>query len=125
MAKILVVDDDPDFVETTRIVLEREGHTIASAAGGGEALDKIAEDTPDLIILDVIMDSVLEGLSVSRELSQHSDYRDIPIVMITSIPDTDYAELFPTDEYVHLDTFLTKPVAPDRLVKEVDRLLKR
>jgi CheY-like chemotaxis protein len=125
MAKILVVDDDPDFVETTRIVLEREGHTIASAAGGGEALDKIAEDTPDLIILDVIMDSVLEGLSVSRELSEHSDYRDIPIVMITSIPDTDYAELFPTDEYVHLDTFLTKPVAPDRLVKEVDRLLKR
>jgi CheY-like chemotaxis protein len=125
MAKILVVDDDPDFVETTRIVLEREGHTIASAAGGGEALDKIAEDTPDLIILDVIMDSVLEGLSVSRELSQHSDYRDIPIVMITSIPDTDYAELFPTDEYVHLDTFLTKPVAPDRLVKEVNRLLKR
>ena len=125
MAKILVVDDDPDFVETTRIVLEREGHTIASAAGGGEALDKIAEDTPDLIILDVIMDSVLEGLSVSRELSQHSDYRDIPIVMITSIPNTDYAELFPTDEYVHLDTFLTKPVAPDRLVKEVNRLLKR
>jgi two-component SAPR family response regulator len=45
--------------------------------------------------------------------------------MITSIPDTDYAELFPTDEYVHLDTFLTKPVAPDRLVKEVNRLLKR
>ena len=125
MAKILVVDDDPDFVEATRIVLKREGHTIVSAAGGGEALDKIAEDTPDLIILDVIMDSVLEGLSVSRELSQHSDYRDIPIVMITSIPDTDYAELFPTDEYVHLDTFLTKPVAPDRLVKEVNRLLKR
>jgi len=125
MAKILVVDDDPDFVEATRIVLEREGHTIASAAGGGEALDKMAEDTPDLIILDVIMDSVLEGLSVSRELSQHSDYRDIPIVMITSIPNTDYAELFPTDEYVHLDTFLTKPVAPDRLVKEVNRLLKR
>jgi len=125
MAKILVVDDDPDFVEATRIVLKREGHTIVSAAGGGEALDKIAEDTPDLIILDVIMDSVLEGLSVSRELSQHSDYRDIPIVMITSIPNTDYAELFPTDEYVHLDTFLTKPVAPDRLVKEVNRLLKR
>jgi len=125
MAKILVVDDDPDFVEATRIVLKREGHTIVSAAGGGEALDKIAEDTPDLIILDVIMDSVLEGLSVSRELSEHSDYKDIPIIMITSIPNTDYAELFPTDEYVHLDTFLTKPVAPDRLVKEVNRLLKR
>ena len=123
MAKILVVDDDPDFVEFTRIVLEREGHTIVSAAGGGEALDKIAEDTPDLIVLDVIMDTVLDGLSVSRELSEHADYKQVPIIMITSIANTDYAELFPTDEYVHLDTFLTKPVAPERLVKEVNRLL--
>ena len=124
MAKILVVDDDPDFVEFTRIVLEREGHTIVSAAGGGEALDKIVEDTPDLIVLDVIMDTVLDGLSVSQELGEHEDYKQIPIVMITSIANTDYAELFPTDEYVHLNTFLTKPVAPERLVKEVNRLLK-
>jgi CheY-like chemotaxis protein len=125
MAKILVVDDDPDFVEFTRIVLEREGHTIVSAAGGGEALDKIAEDTPDLIVLDVIMDTVLDGLSVSQELGEHEDYGQVPIIMITSIANTDYAELFPTDEYVHLDTFLTKPVAPERLVKEVNRLLQR
>jgi CheY-like chemotaxis protein len=124
MAKILVVDDDPDFVEFTRIVLEREGHTVVSAAGGGEALDKIVEDTPDLIVLDVIMDTVLDGLSVSQELGGHEEYKEIPIVMITSIANTDYAELFPTDEYVHLNTFLTKPVAPERLVKEVNRLLK-
>lgn len=124
MAKILVVDDDPDFVEFTRIVLEREGHTIVSAAGGGEALDKIAEDTPDLIVLDVIMDTVLDGLSVSQELGEHAEYKQVPIIMITSIANSDYAELFPTDEYIHLDTFLTKPVAPERLVKEVNRLLK-
>ena len=124
MAKILVADDDPDFVEFTRIVLEREGHTIVSAAGGGEALDKIVEETPDLIVLDVIMDTVLDGLSVSQELGEHEEYKQIPIVMITSIANTDYAELFPTDEYVHLNTFLTKPVAPERLVKEVNRLLK-
>ena len=125
MAKILVVDDDPDFVEFTRIVLEREGHTIVSAAGGGEALDKIADDTPDLIVLDVIMDTVLDGLSVSQELGEHAAYKQVPIIMITSIANSDYAELFPTDEYVHLDTFLTKPVAPERLVKEVGRLLKQ
>jgi len=123
MAKILVVDDDPDFVEFTRIVLDREGHTVVSAAGGGEALDKIVEDSPDLIVLDVIMDTVLDGLSVSQELKEHAEYKQIPIVMITSIANTDYAELFPTDEYVHLDTFLTKPVAPERLVEEVNRLL--
>lgn len=123
MAKILVVDDDPDFVEFTRVVLEREGYTIVSAAGGGEALDKIVEDAPDLIILDVIMDTVLDGLSVAQELGERPDYRDIPIIMVTSIANTDYAELFPTDEYVHLDTFLTKPITPERMVKEVNRLL--
>lgn len=124
MAKILVADDDPDFVEFARIVLEREGHTIVSVAGGGEAVDKIAEDTPDLIILDVIMDTFLDGLSVSQELSEHAGYEQIPIIMITSIANTDYAELLPTDERIHLDTFLTKPVAPERLAMEVNRLLR-
>ena len=125
MAKILVVDDDPDFVETTRIVLENAGHTVQGAADGSEALDKIAANVPELVILDVIMSSILEGLSVSQELSEHPDFKHIPIIMVTSIANTDYAELFPTDEYIHLDTFLTKPVAPERLQQEVDRLLKR
>ena len=125
MAKILVVDDDPDFVEAARIVLEREGHTVVSASGGGAALDKVARDKPDLILLDVMMDSVLDGLSVAQELGARGDYRSIPIIMSTSIATTDYAEMFPTDEYIHMNAFLTKPVAPARLVKEVNRLLKR
>ncbi len=123
MAKILVVDDDPDFVEFARIVLESGGHTIVSAGGGGEALDMIAMDTPDLIVLDVMMDSILDGLSVARELGERSDYRDVPIIMVTSIANTDYAELFPTDEYIHLDSFHTKPIKPERLIEEVNRLL--
>jgi CheY-like chemotaxis protein len=125
MAKILVVDDDPDFVATTSIVLRREGHDVISASNGDEALQKVADEAPDLIILDVIMSTVLEGLSVSQELGGRPEYRDIPIVMITSIATTHYAELFPTDEYIHLDTFVTKPVTPARLLKEVNRLLMR
>jgi len=125
MARILVVDDDPDFVAAARIVLEREGHAVVSAANGNEALQCIAEDTPDLVILDVIMSTVLDGLHVSQELERHADYRDIPILMVTSIAGTGYAELFPTDEYVHVDGFLSKPVSPSRLVKEVERLLRK
>jgi CheY-like chemotaxis protein len=125
MARILVVDDDPDFVATTRLVLEREGHSIVSAANSAGALECIAKDTPDLIILDVIMSTVLDGLSVSQELGRSPDYRDIPIIMVTSIASTGYAQLFPTDEYVHLDSFLSKPVSPERLAKEVQRLLRR
>lgn len=123
MASILVVDDDPDFVAATRIVLERAGHTVSNAGNSQHALVCIAQDTPDLIILDVIMSTVLDGLSVSQELEHSPDYRDIPIIMVTSIASTEYAQLFPTDEYVHLDSFLSKPVSPERLVQEVKRLL--
>jgi CheY-like chemotaxis protein len=125
MARILVVDDDPDFVAATRIVLEREGHVVVSAANSSEALECIAEDTPDLVVLDVIMSTVLDGLQVSQELERHTDTSSIPIIMVTSIADSSYAQLFPTDEYVHVDSFLSKPVSPARLVKEVDRLLRR
>src|SRR5512135_3583495 len=100
MNKILVVDDDPDFVETTRIALEREGYRVDCVASGDEALQQVRHDMPDLIILDVIMSSVLDGLSVARELGDHPDYQSITIIMSTSIANTDYAELFPTDEYI-------------------------
>jgi CheY-like chemotaxis protein len=125
MAKILVVDDDPDFVATTTITLEQEGHDVTCAVNSAEALEKITAEPPDLIILDMIMTTVLDGLTVSQTLGDRPEYQDIPIIMVTSIATTDYAELFPTDEYIHLDAFLTKPVTPARLVKEVHRLLSR
>ena len=123
MSKILVVDDDPDFVEATRIVLEQAGYAVVSAASGDESLRVVRKEKPDLIILDVIMSSILDGLNVSQQLQEDPDHKDIPIVMVTSIANTDYAELFPTDEYVHISAFLTKPVPPDQLLGQVQRLL--
>lgn len=123
MSKILVVDDDPDFVETTRIVLEQAGYEVISATNGDESLRVVRQEKPDLIILDVIMSSILDGLNVSQQLQEDPDHKDIPIVMVTSIANTDYAELFPTDEYVHIDAFMTKPVQPGDLLAQVRRLL--
>ena len=123
MSKILIVDDDPDFVEATRIVLEGAGYETATAANGDESLRAIRAEKPDLIILDVIMSSILDGLNVSQQLQDDPENKDIPIVMVTSIANTDYAALFPTDEYVHIDAFLTKPVLPDQLLQEVGKLL--
>ena len=111
MSKILVVDDDPDFVEATRIVLEQAGYAVVSAASGDECLQVVRKENPDLIVLDVIMSSILDGLNVSQQLQEDPEHKDIPIVMVTSIANTDYAELFPTDEYVHISAFMTKPVA--------------
>ncbi len=123
MAKILIVDDDPDFVETTRIVLEQEGHETVSAGSGDEALQAIRRAKPDLVVLDVIMSSILDGLNVTQQLQDDPEHKDIPIIMVTSIANTDYAALFPTDEYVHIDAFMTKPIVPDQLLSQVRKLL--
>jgi len=125
MAKILVIDDDPDFVNAVRIVLEKEGHTILHASNGEKGVQRAREDNPALVILDVIMDSVLDGLSASRALSEDATTARIPIIMITSIASTSYADYFPTDEYLHVRAFMSKPVSPADLIKQVNRLLPK
>jgi len=123
VSKILVVDDDPDFVESTRLVLEPQGYEVISAANSDEGLAKVQEEKPDLVILDVVMTTVLDGLQMSQRMHDDIALRDIPILMVTSIANIDYAALFPTDEAIHIDAFLSKPVSPDRLFIEVGRLL--
>ncbi|MHB1296349.1 MAG: response regulator transcription factor [Anaerolineae bacterium] len=123
MAKILVVDDDPDFVEATRLVLEPEGYEVISAGDGDEGLRQVRAQQPDLMILDVIMRSVLDGLNLSQQLANDPTHKDMPILMVTSIANSDYAALFPTDEYIHIDDFCSKPIAPADLVRRVKALL--
>ena len=122
--KILVVDDDPDFVEAMRLTLEPNGYAVVSAASGDEGLSKVKSELPDLVILDVIMNTVLDGLNVSREMADDPEHQDTPILMVTSIANSDYAALFPTDEYIHISDFVSKPIAPQDLLKRVKRLLK-
>jgi CheY-like chemotaxis protein len=93
--KILVVDDDPDFVEAMRLTLEPHGYQVISAASGDEGLAKVKSEQPDLVILDVIMSSVLDGLQMSQRMQENPEHKRIPILMVTSIANTDYAALFP------------------------------
>jgi CheY-like chemotaxis protein len=125
MAKILVVDDDPDFVEATRMVLEKAGHKVISASNGKTGVKRVRDDKPDLVILDVIMDSVLEGLSVSQQIHEAADLTKTPIIMVTSIASSEYAGLFPTDEYIHVSAFLSKPVPAAELLRQVNRALPK
>ncbi len=125
MSKILVVDDDPDFVEATRITLEPHGYQVVSAASGDEGIAMLTKEKPDLVILDVIMTSVLDGLQMSRRMQENPEHKKVPILMVTSIANTDYAALFPTDEYVAIDGFLSKPVAPQLLLQRLEEILAR
>ncbi|MFO7917539.1 MAG: response regulator [Anaerolineae bacterium] len=122
---ILIVDDDPDFVETTRMVLEREGYEISGARNGDEALETMVANPPDLVILDIMMDGILDGWDASWRIRSNPQLHDTPILVVSSITASDYLSMFPTDEDHLIDNFLSKPVAPEKLLAEVDRLLRR
>lgn len=122
MAKVLVVDDDPDFVEIARTVLESKGHLVSTAASGDEALQRVRAEKPDLVLLDIMMATVLDGLNVSQVIREDPDLNDVAIVMVTSIANTPHAGLFPTDEYLSVDGWISKPVNPAELLKTVERL---
>jgi CheY-like chemotaxis protein len=120
---ILVVDDDPDFVEITRTILEKDGFEVISAVNGDQGLLRIRNEHPDLVVLDVMMSSVLDGVSVSEAMREDSDLRQIPLVMASSIAQSEHADQFPTDEYMHVDAWLSKPVQPQELLSAVHRLI--
>jgi CheY-like chemotaxis protein len=124
-AKVLVVDDDPDFVEYTRIVLESQGYEVRTAATVDLALHLMRQEKPDVALLDVMMSYVLDGLNLTRQIRDDPQLRDIPVIMISAIVSKEEAGVFPTDEYLSVDSFLTKPVDPANLLKEVARLTQR
>jgi Lrp/AsnC family transcriptional regulator for asnA, asnC and gidA len=120
-AEILVVDDDPDFLEFCRLVLEKEGYRVCLASNGDEALARMRIVKPDLVILDVMMQGVLDGLNASRIIRTDKELGKIPIIMISSIANSSSAGWFPTDDYVPVNSFLSKPVDPQKLLGEVRR----
>ncbi|HOO45086.1 MAG TPA: response regulator [Deltaproteobacteria bacterium] len=121
--KILVVDDDADFVTYTRTVLENSGYEVVSAINGSQGKTMLARENPDLVILDVIMSSVLDGMNMCRFMKDDPACKDIPVIMVTSIANADYTALFPSDENIEIDAFLTKPIKPADLTSKIEELL--
>lgn len=119
MAKVLVVDDDPDFVRVTRKVLEKAGYEVLAAASGAKALQAMRQSSPDLVLLDIMMSYILDGLDVSREMAEDPELKDIPVIMVTSLTGVKGSGVFPSDEYVPVDEWLAKPVAPEALLERV------
>ena len=125
MTRILVVDDDPDFVEITRTILEAKGYEVQTASSGAQALPAMRESKPDLVLLDVMMSSVLDGVNLSHAMHADPALRQVPIIMISSIAESPSAGFFPTDEYVPIDAWISKPFQPDDLLKKVASLLAK
>jgi len=125
---ILIIDDDRDLVETLRIVLESKNHGVRAAYDGKDGFDSIKEKRPDLIILDVMMATDTEGFDLAFKLKKISEFRDIPILMLTSFQKT-MAEKGP-DRFQHIlgedwpvSIFMEKPVDPDKLLTTIEDIL--
>jgi two-component system alkaline phosphatase synthesis response regulator PhoP len=129
MAKILIVDDDPDIVLCARLGLERAGYTTIEARNSKEALEKVKIERPDLIILDAMMDSTTDGFQVALKLhspdpaSEYADFGNVPILMVTAIHSTTPIRFGPDVDYLPVNAFVEKPVQPDVLVEKVKSLL--
>jgi chemosensory pili system protein ChpA (sensor histidine kinase/response regulator) len=126
MARILVVDDDVDFQVIMRRMLEGEGHEVAIAESGDQALRTLREAGPaDVVLLDVMMATTLEGLDVAREIKGDPALEQVPIIMVSSIATSPYAAEFPDHEHIPIDGWLSKPVQRDVLLKTLERFLSQ
>lgn len=126
--RILIVDDDPDITEAMKVVLEGGGYKVDNALNSEEAMDKIKLFKPDLLILDVMMNTLKEGFLLSRQLKKDSRYKKIPILMVTGIQEKtgiDFAPAAGDEDWLPVEAFLDKPVKPDVLLEKVGSLLNR
>jgi CheY-like chemotaxis protein len=125
MAKILVIDDDPDFLLAVEMVLEANGMEMEKATTPQEGIDKVLTTSPDLVILDVMMPTGYEGFEVAREIREKQKLIDLPIFMLTSVHGAKKVpyRFAPDENYLPVDVFMDKPVDPDQLVDTIQEML--
>ncbi len=131
--KILIVDDDPDFVATTRMILRTGGYDTAVATDARKGLQTIKESQPDLVILDIMMESIFEGfsfLSTLRTAPDYAEFKSTPVLMVSSVKnDTGSRFMFDDEEDMgeipQPDDFMDKPLKPNALLGKVASLIRR
>lgn len=131
--KILIVDDDPDFTKSTKMFLLADGYQVVTASDGKQGLEKIREVAPDVIILDIMMESLFEGFSLVASLRTDpafAQYRTTPILMASSVR-TDTGSRFDFDAHEDMgnlpepDDYLDKPFKPKELLERIAELMAR
>ncbi|MFC1650445.1 PleD family two-component system response regulator [Candidatus Latescibacterota bacterium] len=119
--KILVVDDDIEIVELITLILETSGYEIISADSGHKCLRLVEIERPDLIILDIMMETMTEGFNIGYKIKNNSEYKSIPIIFMSSISKQTG---FPIDtDFINCNEFLEKPINPDDLLERINNML--
>lgn len=124
--KVLVIDDDNDFVESVVNLLEARGYTVTAAGNGKEGVEKAKSKKPDLILLDVMMTTKDEGFNVARELQATEGVKGTPVIMVTGVrKEMNLPFGFEPDEtWLPVKQILEKPVKPESLLGAIADALK-
>ena len=124
-SRILLVDDDVDFVNITKAHLENAGFEVSTAYDGTEGLASARKERPDLVILDYMMARPTEGAFVAQEMKEDPELKDIPIILLTAVGAVHpWWKVQKDDYYLPVEVFLDKPVKPELLVEEARKLIK-
>lgn len=122
---ILIVDDDPDILEGILTILEDQPYRLATARDGKKCLEMIAEETPDLLILDLLMPR-LDGWGVIRELRSEPRYANLPIMILTTVIEDASRRRYELETGMAMDVqdYVQKPAKPADLIQRIERLLQ-
>ena len=121
MAKILMVDDDVDFLEAGQKILESQGHTVFLATTSEDGEAKIKSENPELIFLDVMMQQPDDGIALAQKL--HKDGITIPVIMLSGVGNVTGYSYDKDDEVLPCKEFLQKPVDPETLIQTAEKIL--
>lgn len=127
MGKILIIDDNPDFLFTTETFLKRNGHTAITAEDGKKGIELVEKEHPDLVLLDVMMETLFSGFEVCKRIKSDPKLKHIPIIGISGMSD-ELGVRFEKErdkEYFSPDAFFEKPVDKAKLLAKISELLAR
>jgi len=120
MARILIVDDEPEIRMVANILLKKGGHDIDEARSGEICLDKLKKKTYDIILLDVMMPGGIDGWEVCKKIKADSKTNDIPVVMFTVCTDSDAIQ---SGKEAGADGQINKPFGKDELIETVAKVM--
>ena len=127
MSKILIIDDDSDYAEALKIALEAQSYHVTWAPDSVVGMEMIKSDPPDVIILDIMMSTMGEGIHMSYRLKSDPEHAHIPILMVTAIAERTGLRFSPEDDgdFLPVDDYIDKSDQLDVICAHVARLLKR
>ena len=126
--RVLLVDDDEDFLDLNKDILEKNGYEVSVAYNGDDCREKVKSRRPDVIVLDIMMRTPADGIFTVQGLRSDEASKGIPIIVVTSVMallkpsngETPY-RIGPDDALVEVDMFMAKPVAPEQLLEEIKK----